>query len=117
MAPGDTLSLVLSTRIGTNPNDTKCAGSGSATGLRLYYDSTTRPSRFDATIGTDPSANLYLRSDGKACVNAPSTGVITRFLGWAAPTATAAKCKDSSTVKFVGGNPFATIGTWTRTLP
>ena len=47
---GDVLSLKISTRIGTNPNGTKCAGHSNAVGLRLYYDGTTRPSRFGAAI-------------------------------------------------------------------
>jgi len=49
-APGDTLSLRVSTRIGTNPDDTKCAGHANATGLRLYYDASGRPSRFAAAF-------------------------------------------------------------------
>ena len=59
VATGDVLALNVSTRIGTNPDDTKCAGHNSATGLRLYYDSTNRPSRFDTTITPDPSEDDY----------------------------------------------------------
>jgi hypothetical protein len=48
----DTLSLTLLTRIGTNPDDTKCAGPGgshnNARGLRLYFDAATRASQFGA---------------------------------------------------------------------
>jgi hypothetical protein len=113
---GDILSLKLSTRIGTINETTKCAGHNSAVGLRLYYDSTAQASRFDATIG---SVNFteYLRSDGNVCKNAESTGVTSRTLG-AAPTATAAKCKDSTTVNFSGGNPYKVISTWgSWTLP
>jgi hypothetical protein len=121
LTPGQTLSLKISTRIGTNANDTKCSGPGgshnSAVGLRLYYDSTARQSRFDATIGSGSSTDWYLRSDGNACVNAESTGVNTRTLSTTAPSATAAKCKDSTTVNFAGGNLWKEIGTWFWTVP
>ena len=48
----DTLSLKLLTRIGTNPDDTKCIGSGgshnNAAGLRLYFDGVSNSSQFGA---------------------------------------------------------------------
>jgi len=48
----DTLSLKLLTRIGTNPDDTKCTGPGgshnSAAGLRMYFDSASNSSQFGA---------------------------------------------------------------------
>ena len=51
---GDVLALRVSTRIGTTPAGAKCAGPGgshnNARGMRLYYDSANRSSRFDATI-------------------------------------------------------------------
>ncbi len=109
---GDVLALRISTRIGTNPDNTKCAGHNNAVGLRLYYDSTSRPSRFDATIGPDPNTNLYLHSNGNPCVNAQSTGVTNLYLNSTAPTATAAKCKDSASINFAGGNVFKEIGIW-----
>ena len=46
----DTLAIKLSTRVGTNPDDTKCPGHNNAAGLRLYFDATSRNARFDATI-------------------------------------------------------------------
>jgi len=50
----DTLSLRLLTRVGTNPDGTKCPGPGgshnNARGLRLYFDATTRASQFG--VGT-----------------------------------------------------------------
>jgi len=46
----DELSLRLSAAIGTGPG---CTGHASATGLRVYYDSGERSSRFDATL--DPA--------------------------------------------------------------
>ena len=48
----DKLSVKLLTRIGTNPDDTKCAGShASAVGLRAYFDAVGRASRLDAAAG------------------------------------------------------------------
>ncbi len=43
------LSVKILTRIGTNPDDTFCGGHSNATGLRLYFDSVSRPSMFNAT--------------------------------------------------------------------
>jgi hypothetical protein len=49
----DTLTLTLSTRIGTNADGTKCAGPGgshnNAVGLRLYFDAASRASQFGAS--------------------------------------------------------------------
>jgi hypothetical protein len=109
-APGDVLSLKVLTRIGTNPGNTKCAGPGgthnNAVGLRLYYDAVSRPSRFAAEIAPDPLTDFFLHSAGANF-----------FLDDMAPTATAAKFKDSAAVNFAGGNPWREIGTWSRTLP
>ena len=48
----DTLSLKLLTRIGTNPDDTKCIGPGgshnSAAGLRMYFDGAGNATQFGA---------------------------------------------------------------------
>jgi len=48
----DTLSLTLLTRIGTNPDDTKCIGPGgshnNAAGLRIYFDGVSNSSQFGA---------------------------------------------------------------------
>jgi hypothetical protein len=110
--------LRVSTRIGTNPDGSKCAGPGgshnSAVGLRLYYDSASRASRFDATIAPNPSEDLYLHSNGGPCPNGDgqSPGVTARTLDTTAPSAASAKCKDSGVVNFAGGNPFSAIGTW-----
>ena len=113
---GDVLSLKVSARVGTNPDDTKCAGPGgshnSALGLRLYYDAASRASRFDMTLDPSPGEDLYLHSDGGACGSVESGGVTTRFLSDTAPAAGSAKCKDSGIVNFAGGNAFSTVGTW-----
>jgi len=47
----DGLSLKILTRIGTNPDGTKCGGHNNAVGLRLYFDATSRVSKLGATIG------------------------------------------------------------------
>jgi DNA-binding beta-propeller fold protein YncE len=44
----DTLSVTVRTRIGTNPDNTKCPGHNNAAGLRLYFDSVDRQSQFSA---------------------------------------------------------------------
>jgi RHS repeat-associated protein len=46
----DTISLRIFTRIGTNGDGTFCGGHSNAVGLRLYFDATDRPARFDATF-------------------------------------------------------------------
>jgi hypothetical protein len=43
----DVLMLKVQTRIGTNPDESQCSGHTNATGLRLYFDSTNRPSSFE----------------------------------------------------------------------
>ncbi len=116
--PAGEFALVLSTRIGTNPDETKCTpGPGgshsSAVGLRVYYDSTDRPSRFDMTLGSS-STDVYLHSNGGACTSAPSVGATNLSFDEVAPTA-AAKCKDSGGVNFAGGNPWKVIGSWVGT--
>lgn len=118
VASGDVLSLRVSTRIGTNPDGTKCAGPGgshnSAVGLRLYYDSTSRLSRFDATIAPASSENLYLRAIGTPCPNGDGQSTTSSlFLSDTAPAPAAqTKCKDSGGININVGNPFSTIGTW-----
>jgi hypothetical protein len=111
---GDVLALRVSARVGTLPSGAKCSGHNSATGLRLYYGSTGRSSQVAETISPNPSVALYLNSDGAACTSAQSANVTTRTLGETAPTATAAKCKDSGSINFTGGNPFSVIGTWSQ---
>jgi hypothetical protein len=46
----DELSLKVLTRIGSNGAGGFCGGHSKATGLRLYFDSVSRPSRFNALI-------------------------------------------------------------------
>jgi hypothetical protein len=119
LAPTDVLALKVSTRIGTNPDDTKCAperrsSHTSARGLRLYYDAASRPSHFDATLTSDSNQARYLDSNGTACPagGGESSNVTDRILTSAAPSAAAAKCKDSSAITFGGGNLFKEVGTW-----
>ena len=112
---GDVLSVRLSTRIGTTTLGAKCPGPGgshaSAVGLRVYYDGSTRQSRFDTTISTQ-NVDQYLHSDGTICTTVQSAGVTTRPIDEFAPTALNAKCTDSPVVKFAGGNLFQAIAEW-----
>ena len=102
------ISLKVLTRIGTNPDGTKCSGPGgshnNAQGLRLYYDATSRPSRFGAQIPPATSLTaLFLHNTGSSF-----------FLDGTAPTATSAKSADSAGIDFNGGNLWKELGTWTR---
>lgn len=105
-ASGDTLVFEVSTRIGTNPDGTKCAGHSNAVGLRLYYDGVTRPSRFGAGIGGASPVDRFLHSNGTSFT-----------LDTSAPTASQAKQKDSTGVNFAGGNAWVEVGTWSLVVP
>ena len=105
LAPGDALTMRLSTRIGTNANGTKCTGPNNATGLRLYYDGTTRPSGVGVEILPAELATYFLHTVGT-----------THMLNRQSP-AGAAKFKDSPAVNFLGGNVWKTIGEWTLVIP
>jgi hypothetical protein len=109
-ASGDVLSLTILTRIGTSPDNTKCAGPGgshsNAVGLRLYYDSTNRDAQFGAEITPDLLKDFFLHAAGTDF-----------FLDTIPPTATSARFKDSTSLNFAGGNPWKEIGTWSMTLP
>jgi hypothetical protein len=116
----DVLALKVSTRIGTNPDDTKCvhgpaSAHTSARGLRLYYDAASRPARFDVTLAPGSSHPIYLYSDGTTCPagGSESANVTDWTLTSTAPTALDAKCKDSRDIKFTGGNLLSEVGTWT----
>jgi hypothetical protein len=102
---GDTLSIKVLTRIGTYPDGSKCPGHNNAVGLRLYYDSVTRPSGFGAEVTPSPTTDFFLHSDG------------TNFFDDNAPTASASKYKDSSSLNSSGGNPWKEIGNWSMTIP
>ena len=104
-ASGDVLSFRVLTRIGTNPNDTKCTGHNNAQGLTLYYDSAGRPSRFNAELDPDPAADLFLH-----------TGP-TESLSMVAPVASQAASKSSSPLNFSGGNQWKPIGLWSQVIP
>jgi len=123
LVSGDVLAFRISTRIGTNSDNTKCALSthSNATNLRLYYDSVGSPSNFALTIAPNPSQNFYLHSDGGTCSNGvittDSVGVTTRFLNNIAPTAAVPRCKNSGPIDFnkptLNANPFIIFSTWT----
>src|SRR6266571_3145400 len=72
----DQLSLKVWTRIGTNPDNTKCAGHSNAVGLRLYFDATTRPARFGATISVATSGPLTQARVGHTATLLPSGKVL-----------------------------------------
>jgi hypothetical protein len=107
VAPDAVFSLTIRTRIGTNPNGTKCAGHSNAVGLRLYYDSTSQSSRIGAQLTPEPLRDFFLHSGSSNAL----------FLDESDPTATTAKFKDSAGVNFAGGNPWRAVGTWSMTLP
>src|SRR5262245_50559298 len=98
--PADALSLRVSARIGTNPDETRCSPKSTAVGLRMYYDSTQRPSRIEAGLALSPARNLYLHTTSAD------------FIDGTAPTSATAKFKDSTSVNFAGGNAWKVIGTW-----
>jgi Bacterial Ig domain len=106
LAAGSVMALRVSTRIGTNPDDSRCGGHANAVGLRLYYDAAGRPSRLGARMATDPMKSFFLHASGGSFL-----------LDTASPTATPPKEKDSGPVTFSGGNPWREIGTWSRSLP
>jgi hypothetical protein len=106
LEPSDVVSLRVLTRIGTNPDGSKCSGHSNAVGLRLYYDAVSRASGFGVDLAPEPPTDYFL------CGSSP-----TLLLDTAAPTSTSAKQKDSAAIKFAGGNPWALIGTWTETMP
>ena len=102
---GDVIALKVLTRIGTNANDTKCAGHNNAVGLRLYYDAFSRQSRFGAQFSPDPLADFFLHTSGPL-----------DFLDDSAPTGATAIFKDSPPVNFSGGNLWKEIDTWSMTI-
>jgi hypothetical protein len=105
LTQGDELALKVLTRIGTNPDGSRCAGHANATGLRLYYDAIPRPSRFGAEITPDELKDHFLRSDGSSYLLATD-----------APTSPTAKTRDSGPVKYAGGNAWSAIGSWSMTV-
>ena len=105
LVSGDVVSLKVRTRIGTNPDGSKCGGHNNAVGLRLYYDAQSRPSRFGAAITPDPLADQFLHSNGPF------------FFDTVPPASATAKQKDSGPVNFAGGNPWVEVGTWSRAVP
>ena len=113
LQPTDVITLRVSTRIGTNADDTFCGGHSNAVGLRVYYDSANRPARFGITVTPAASANHYLHSNGTSCGSSGSTGVTSLTTDSTAPTGTSARCRDSGSVKFSGGNAWVVVDSWT----
>jgi len=86
--------ITVSVRAGTTPTGAFCGGHASATGVRLYYDSATRPAR----VG-----ELYLHR--------ASGGTFDSIAPLAGPPA----LKDSPATTLSGGNPWRLAGTWALT--
>src|SRR5437588_452683 len=67
---GDIVALRVSTRIGTNPNGSRCTSAHtSATSVRVYYDSFNRPAHLGLTITPSPAVDVYLHSHRAPCVD------------------------------------------------
>jgi predicted extracellular nuclease len=104
--PGDELSFEVLTRIGTNASGSFCGGHSNAVGLRLYYDALSHPSQFGAAIVPGPPTPFFLHSSGASS-----------FFDATPPSAVPPKQKDSAGVAFSGGNPWKSVGTWSRVVP
>jgi len=106
LVTGDVITFEVSTRIGTNPNGTKCGGHGNAVGLRLYFDALSRASRFGAEITPNPLASQFLHaSSGELLFDATT------------PVSSVAQQQDSGPIQFSGGNAWQTVGSWRRVVP
>jgi hypothetical protein len=106
--PGDVLALRVSARMGTRANGKRCEGRYNSAGVRLFYDSADRASRFAAAVTPDPSASdLYLHCDAAGCGNPADLSLST-----GAPGALQPSLQDSPALSFRHGNAWAEIGTW-----
>jgi len=114
LVSGDVLSMRVSARIGTNPDDSSCGGHVSAVGLRFFYDSVADPSQIAITINPDPTQTLYFHSNGTTCGNSlgESSGVTARTLSNVAPNAASPRCKEVGAMSRNNGNPWTLFSTW-----
>jgi len=103
LPPGDVIALKVSTRIGTNPDNSKCGGHNNAVGLRLYYDASSRASRFGAEITPDSILDQFLHSSG--------TSFSSTQRRWSRQLPRRRIRASTSP-----GNPCADAGTWSRPL-
>jgi hypothetical protein len=122
LAPGDVLSLRVLARIGTNPDDTVCAGHRRgrvfSDGVWLYYDAADRPARLAIEIGGAPPSELFLRSDGGRCTgHRPDSHARHLELDPVPPAHDPGKCLRSGRLDLDHGNPWREVGTWSMTLP
>jgi hypothetical protein len=110
LAPSDVLALKISTRIGTNPDDKLWPGAASAhTSAGIAALLRWRPSALRAILA--PGSNHRFTSTrtvrhARRGARGECHGEPDRH----GPTARA-KCKDSSDIKFAGGNRFSEVGT------
>jgi hypothetical protein len=102
---GDTLKFRLSVRI--------AAASGHRSGTaRLWYDGAAidagaardAGSRFNATIGSNPPTDYFLRKESGSFTLNTTAGTSKQFV-------------DVFVDRAVGGNPFKPFGTWSKTFP
>ncbi len=73
LGDSDVVSVQVSTRIGTNADDTSCGGHGNATGLRLCYDAATRRrgSRASTRRSSRPPTPTSFSTPTVRCVRTP----------------------------------------------
>jgi len=99
--PGDLLALTVSARIGTGASGQRCPGHGSATGLRLYYDSPARNSSFRSSLTPEPTITYSLHGVAAAL---PAD--------IAPPTNRTSMQRDSAGLSIGNGNAWKLVGTW-----
>lgn len=86
-------TVTVKARMGTTESGASCGGHASASGVRLYFDSTAHAAR---------SAEFFLRQDG------------VKVLDTSAPTGAVDRTADAPGLTVNGGNPWKVIGAWTR---
>jgi hypothetical protein len=122
---GDVISARLSTRDGTNNDDTLCKPSPlRAIGIRFYYDSVANTSQFPLTISpATTGTKFYFHSDGTNCKSGgtvaetgPPPTDLNRNLSDLAPTTANTKCKHSDALTGAAGNPWVYFNEPTNTV-
>ena len=75
----DTLAIRYSARMGTNTDGTACGTKTSVTGVRAYFDSSTRLSRVGITLQLPPPTPVALLPNPQT-IHAGATGTVTAIL-------------------------------------